>query len=228
MMLSPKLSSASILSLVALLAAAGDASAAASNYDILAKSSNNGEERSLQASAGCLLGQKPFEECCPAADPDDGICTMLWCVDLKDVTVKDNCSCDQVKAACGQVVANQMFVMAVSGLKEMCASVESCCTDTAATNDEYNTCMTSAGERGEYAKPNFDTLLPGGIPDLAVSKETLPGASGGGTVHDKTSGEKNYGDDAGADKATDGTNGAPIGVAAIAHVIIGLFAMIRF
>ena len=98
--------SASILSLVAALLAAvmGASSSSAAAY-------SNGE-RSLQASALCIMGGTPFTECCPAADPGDGICTMLWCVDIDNVSVRDSCDCAQVNKACGLV---GVFSTAVPG-----------------------------------------------------------------------------------------------------------------
>jgi len=51
----------------------------------------------------------------------------------------------------------------VPGLSDMCSQVCDCCDDGTTTNDGVNTCMTTAFE---VTVPNFESIIPGGIPDL--------------------------------------------------------------
>jgi len=119
--------------------------------------------RSLQAAAACIIGGTPFEECCPSAKPDDGICTLLWCVDLDGLKVRDNCGCGQIVTACEQI---SLLTAAVDGLTEMCASVTNCCGGDGTDNAEFDTCLGAAISDGDFTLPDFDTLIPGGIPDI--------------------------------------------------------------
>mmetsp|Transcript_27770 Transcript_27770/g.66925 ORF Transcript_27770/g.66925 Transcript_27770/m.66925 type:complete len:566 (-) Transcript_27770:49-1746(-) len=126
-------------------------------------------QRSLQASAICLAGQTtPFEECCPSKSADDGICTILWCANLEDITIRDDCQCDQLKNACGQIVP--LFGAMIAGLPEMCESVSTCCSDST-PNSDWDSCMAKAEDDGLYTPPNFGILIPGGIPDMTSAAD---------------------------------------------------------
>ena len=128
-------------------------------------------------SMGCIAGGKDFVECCPAADPDDGICTMLWCVDLDAVEIKDGCGCGQLVTACTQV---SMFGGLVEGLSDMCEAVGTCCDADSTTNDEFDTCIASAMENGDFVVPDLAPLLPNGLPSMSpgddedIATETEP------------------------------------------------------
>ena len=128
-------------------------------------------------SMGCIAGGKDFVECCPAADPDDGICTMLWCVDLDAVEIKDGCECGQIVTACTQV---SMFGGLVEGLSDMCEAVGTCCDADSTTNDEFDTCIASAMENGDFVVPDLAPLLPNGLPGMSpgddedITTETEP------------------------------------------------------
>ncbi|KAL3761975.1 hypothetical protein ACHAW5_006681 [Stephanodiscus triporus] len=121
----------------------------------------------------CLAGQltgvdgSSFLDCCPSADPDDGICTMLWCVDLDTLAVKDGCACDQVETSCGQLAG---FESMVTNLAEACVAVSDCCTDEYTSSEDYNACMSGKG----LTPPDLESLVPGGLP------EELGGGGGGG------------------------------------------------
>ena len=115
-------------------------------------------------SMGCIAGGKDFVECCPAADPDDGICTMLWCVDLDAVEIKDGCGCGQLVTACTQV---SMFGGLVEGLSDMCEAVGTCCDADSTTKDEFDTCIASAMENGDFVVPDLAPLLPNGLPGMS-------------------------------------------------------------
>ena len=128
-------------------------------------------------SMGCIAGGKDFVECCPAADPDDGICTMLWCVDLDAVEIKDGCECGQIVTACTQV---SMFGGLIEGLSDMCEAVGTCCDADSTTNDEFDTCIASAMENGDFVVPDLAPLLPNGLPGMSpgddedIATETEP------------------------------------------------------
>jgi len=121
-------------------------------------------------SMGCIAGGKDFVECCPAASPDDGICTMLWCVDLNAVEIKDGCGCGQIVTACTQV---SMFNGLVEGLSDMCEAVDTCCDADSTTNDEFDTCIASAMENGDFVVPDLAALLPDGPPDMSGDGEDI-------------------------------------------------------
>jgi len=65
---------------------------------------------SIMCLAGALSGAEgsSFVDCCPEATPDDGICTMLWCIDVADLTVKDGCECSQLETSCAQLADSCM------------------------------------------------------------------------------------------------------------------------
>jgi hypothetical protein len=109
--------------------------------------------------AGITTGSESvFLDCCPEASPDDGVCTMLWCVNLVDLSANEGCTCDMIEVACGQV---SMFESMVPNLAEACAAVAECCDDDGSTaNDEYAACML---ERN-VTSPDLESLIPGGMP----------------------------------------------------------------
>jgi len=121
-------------------------------------------DRALQAAIACLVGGGDFTGCCPTADPNDGVCSLLWCVNLEDASINDGCKCGQIETACGQVA---MFLGAVDGLSELCDEAGACCADDGTTmNDGFNTCMATAIKNEKASPPNFDAVLPNGIPGL--------------------------------------------------------------
>ena len=154
-----------------LLSLAAIAGVAATNsYNL-----HENNDRALQDSIQCLLGGgSEFTKCCPTADPNDGVCSLLWCVNLEDASINDGCKCGQIETACGQVA---MFLGAVDGLSELCVEAGECCADDGkTTNDGFNTCMATAIENGGMTIPDFESLVPGGIPGLeaAIAGSTTP------------------------------------------------------
>ena len=141
------------------------ASAVVVSADNLRLTNKNISERSLQDSLTCMLVGGDFTSCCPAANPNDGICTLLWCVNLDEVAVNDGCACGQIETACGQVAA---FASAVEGLGAMCEQVDTCCDAGTTANGGFNSCMGKAVEDGVVSVPDFGSLIPGGIPDLGT------------------------------------------------------------
>jgi len=170
---------------------------------------------SLPPSAMCLGAESPFLQCCPAVDPEDGLCTMLWCVESDDLTVRDNCTCDQVKTACVQV--SPLAGMA-PGLSEMCAAADECCVDGGTSNDDFDSCMATAKEGFEI--PDFEGLFPGGLPDFDAMMTTVTGSTVAATVTDAITAATTATDM----EEPDGTSGA-MGVraaGAAAYAVFGL------
>jgi len=124
-------------------------------------------DRALQAAVGCIAGGGDFTGCCPTADPNDGVCSLLWCVNLKDASINDGCGCGQIETACGKIA---IFFSMLDGLSDLCAEAGKCCADDGSTaNDGFNTCMATAIENGDANAPNFDSVLPNGIPGLEAA-----------------------------------------------------------
>ncbi|KAL3815519.1 hypothetical protein ACHAXA_007375 [Cyclostephanos tholiformis] len=117
---------------------------------------------------GLSSSSSAFLDCCPGPDPNDGVCTMLWCVNATDLSmVNDGCSCDMIKVACAQVSG---FESMIANLGEACDAVSECCSDDGTTTDvEYGTCMTSKG----VISPDLGSLVPGGLPDLGEMAATI-------------------------------------------------------
>lgn len=121
-----------------------------------------------QDAIACLASAGDFETCCPAidltalsADPTDGVCTLLGCLDLEVVSLRDGCFGSDIDTACEQVA---MFASVVAELPAMCTSV-ALCSETSNDNDAWDACMKDAESAGNHTLPNFSMLLPaGGIP----------------------------------------------------------------
>lgn len=127
-------------------------------------------------SLACIAGGQDFSTCCPTADPNDGICTLLLCYDLETTTIDEGCGCGQIVTACSQV---SMFGMIVEGLSDICGAVEGCCEDDMMTsNDDFDTCLTAAITDGNIVVPDLDALMGGG--------GLMPSGSGGNTGTDST------------------------------------------
>ena len=121
-------------------------------------------QRKLQASIVCMMGAETSEDvldCCPAADEDDGVCTMIHCVNLDDMSLNDSCDCGQMKTACGQL---SVYAFMLDGLEDTCAAVGKCCVADETTNEEFATCMDASGANA----PNLDKFLPEGFEIGAV------------------------------------------------------------
>ena len=120
----------------------------------------------LQDSVACLATGGDFATCCPTGggDPNDGVCTLLTCLDLSGggASIRDECSCADIVAGCDGVAA---FAGVVQQLPDMCASVGTCCADDGTTtNGDWDACMAKAEEAGDHSLPDFSALVPGGIP----------------------------------------------------------------
>mmetsp|Transcript_2262 Transcript_2262/g.5582 ORF Transcript_2262/g.5582 Transcript_2262/m.5582 type:complete len:191 (-) Transcript_2262:393-965(-) len=125
-------------------------------------------DRALQASLGCLTsGSTSASQCCPRADPNDGLCTLLWCLNPDDMTLNDGCSCEQITRTCDQLSS---FAFIVPGLWESCEGARQCCggwwSITKATNEAYDGCIGAKLDRG-MAVPNLDSFFPDGVPSLS-------------------------------------------------------------
>ena len=83
-------------------------------------------------------------------------------IDVDEVALNDGCGCGQIERACGQL---RIYAFLVPDLSDMCSQVH-CCDDGTTTNDGFNTCMTTAFENDDVTVPNFESIIPGGIPDL--------------------------------------------------------------
>ena len=142
-----KISSSIILSIAAPIIAAGG-------------SSGDFIERSLQSSLACLALNGTVASCCPeGADPNDGVCTGLSCLD--GLKIRDGCSCYDIETACEQVATYA---------PDMCDMVGECCADdgTTTNNVDWDFCMSEAAETTGFVMPDFAALIPGSIPgDLA-------------------------------------------------------------
>ena len=147
-----KLSSAIILSLGAPEIVAGGASA-------------DTAKRSLQASVSCLANDGTYASCCPTqgVDPNDGVCTLLSCLEIDSGLIRDGCSCYDIEKACDQLA---LFALVVAALPDMCDMVGECCVDdgTTTTNVEWDFCMAEAQEAGKFTLPDVASLVPGGLP----------------------------------------------------------------
>lgn len=128
----------------------------------------------VPASVMCIAGGKEFLECCPEADPNDGICTLLWCFDYDEISIRDGCGCSQIETSCTQVA---MFADIVEGLGEMCAAVDDCCVgDDDTDNDTFDTCLNKAIVDDNITVPDIASLMPNqDLPTLPDSTtETAP------------------------------------------------------
>ena len=117
-------------------------------------------QRKLQASIMCMMSAESSEDildCCPAADEDDGVCTMIHCVNFGNViSLNDSCECGQIETACDQLA---VYSFMIEGLEDTCAAVSKCCTADETANDEFDVCMDASGANA----PNFDNYLPEGF-----------------------------------------------------------------
>ena len=116
---------------------------------------------SIMCLAGALSGAggSSFVDCCPEATPDDGICTMLWCIDVADLSVKDGCACAQLETSCAQLAD---FGDLVPNMPEACVAVAECCADDGSTSSgDFDSCMGGKG----LTPPDFASLVPGGFPE---------------------------------------------------------------
>ena len=104
-----------------------------------------------------------FLDCCPAADPNDGICTIIWCVNPEDLSLRDDCACEQVEAACKQL---SMFTSAVDGLSEACTAMDGCCETGVTSNSDFASCTEDAVAMSNITIPDIHGLVPGGVPNL--------------------------------------------------------------
>jgi hypothetical protein len=145
-----KLSSTILLSFAAPKIVAGGASA-------------DTAERSLQASVPCLANNGTFASCCPTqgVDPNDGMCTLLSCLD--GLSIRDGCSCHDIEEACDQLA---VFATSFAALPGMCDMVGECCVDDGTTtrNVDWDFCMAEAQEAGNFTLPDLAALVPSGLP----------------------------------------------------------------
>ena len=44
----------------------------------------------------CIATGSDFFDCCPSKSKDHGVCTLLHCVDLDSIELRDNCDCAEV------------------------------------------------------------------------------------------------------------------------------------
>mmetsp|Transcript_34208 Transcript_34208/g.82709 ORF Transcript_34208/g.82709 Transcript_34208/m.82709 type:complete len:206 (-) Transcript_34208:175-792(-) len=164
--MTPKLSVASILSLAA-YAVCISASATDSH-------SHRQNERALQASVGCLKSGTDAPECCPAADPNDGICTLLHCMNFDGMTLNDECTCEQIETSCRQL---SMFAWLVRGWAETCSGINHCCVSESdgggtTSNEDFDDCIRSKIDGG-MAVPDFSRILPKDALELGIRDEEI-------------------------------------------------------
>ena len=86
--------------------------------------------------AACLLTERDgpgrgVAKCCPCANHDSSICSILWCMNLEpeNLSLKDQGSCvDQIRDGCAQLGPFLGLPSGlVEGLPEICAQVDACC-----------------------------------------------------------------------------------------------------
>lgn len=166
-------------------------------------------QRELQASVACIAAGGEFTNCCPSKDPDDGVCTLLWpCIDVDEVSVRDGCACDEIETACDQV---GLLGAAVEGVPELCGKVDECC-ESETNNGDFNACLGGAVDDGSIEVPDFASLLPGGLPDIASITEAIGGMPGvqlpgNVTMDDVLTGAPTTGDDMDHDDEDDHDHG---------------------
>jgi len=116
-------------------------------------------QRKLQASIRCLMTADSTEavlDCCPTADEDDGVCTMLHCLNLEDMSLNDSCECGQVETACDQL---DPFAFMLDGMDDSCSAIGKCCVAGETTNEDFDACI----DRSGASAPNFGKFLPEGF-----------------------------------------------------------------
>lgn len=128
-------------------------------------------QRKLQASIFCMMSAESIGDildCCPAADEDDGLCTLIHCVNFGNViSLNDSCECGQIETACDQLAIYSFMIRAlddplavysfmIEGFEDTCASVGKCCTADETANKEFDVCMDASGANAL----NFDKYLP--------------------------------------------------------------------
>ena len=155
--------------LLPLLAAASVCLSSVAANSITARRNLRGSEteRKLQASLGCLVAGDNFTDCCPAADSDDGICTLGWCINVESMTLRDTCGCDQIEDACG---ALRFVLFLADGAREMCKQTRKCCRNGKADNEKFEECMINALEEGDIEIPRLPPI-PGGLPKFPEDEE---------------------------------------------------------
>ena len=152
--------------------------------------STDGASSMPPASTACLASNAVtggnFVDCCPSADPNDGICTLIWCIDRESEgsLIRDNCGCGDVETACSQLA---MFAGMISGLSEACAAMGECCEAGVTANSDFASCTQESLVALNLTLPDYDALVPGGVPDLnailtgtattAAAESTEAGAS---------------------------------------------------
>eukprot|EP00581_Thalassiosira_minuscula_P016124 CAMPEP_0183727380 /NCGR_PEP_ID=MMETSP0737-20130205/25591_1 /TAXON_ID=385413 /ORGANISM="Thalassiosira miniscula, Strain CCMP1093" /LENGTH=193 /DNA_ID=CAMNT_0025959007 /DNA_START=129 /DNA_END=710 /DNA_ORIENTATION=+ len=140
--------------------------AGASATDLRRNLRTNDEVRRLQSSIACLMGGSDFTDCCPSALESDGVCSILWCVDIEEMAIRDGCHCTQIHRSCRQLAP---LAFLVPGLTDMCSEVNDCCVYQDTSNDDFNTCMSNAISVGDMQIPDIealDSLVPGGLPEF--------------------------------------------------------------
>ncbi|KAL7436437.1 hypothetical protein ACHAXH_008183 [Discostella pseudostelligera] len=182
-----KLAYATLLSVAALIAS-GDAQtttvAATTGADSSASSFD--PPASVTCLASNLISGGSFVDCCPSADPNDGICTIVWCVDIDYMNsggslIRDNCDCGSVETACAQLA---QFADLVPGLEGACAAMGDCCEAGVTANSDFASCTQDSLTALNATLPDYNVLIPGGVPDLdaLISTATNATAASGSTI----------------------------------------------
>ena len=134
-------------------------SGVASDHGDLPQHASAFDGRHLQgfpASVTCILGGKSIDECCPSgATAEDGVCTLLFCVDVANFSVKDSCKCGMFNSACEQL---QVAYAVVPGMEAMCGQVGTCCDGDSTTNCDFNACVGAAIADGDVALPDLSVF----------------------------------------------------------------------
>lgn len=120
--------------------------------------------RDLQSSLSCLMDGGGIKQCCPDKDPNDGICTMFWCMDTETLRIRDICKCSEIETSCQQ---NAWMAAYVEGYPQACAASDRCCAaDGTTSNGEFNACTTEAKAQSDMPAPDFGKFFSGGrVPD---------------------------------------------------------------
>ena len=183
-----KLAYASLLSIVALFA---DAQTTTTVAPASTGADSSSSSFMPPASATCLASNimtgGDFLDCCPSADPDDGICTIIWCINRDAASgeslIRDSCDCGMVETACEQLSS---FSGMVPGLAEACAEMGDCCEAGATANSDFATCTEEALTALNLTLPDYNSLVPGGVPDLDEITSTATTTAAATTVAAET------------------------------------------
>lgn len=95
--------------------------------------------------------------------------------------IRDNCDCGSVETACAQLA---QFADLVPGLEGACAAMGDCCEAGVTANSDFASCTQDSLTALNATLPDYNVLIPGGVPDLdaLISTATNATAASGSTI----------------------------------------------